>query len=516
VKPYWSSDEGDVVLHLGDCLAVLPSLLDCSVDAIVTDPPYGLEFMGREWDTFKPSAARIRTRADGRTNPADGKSVTATPEAYIAGQPYQSWCRTWAVECLRVLRPGGHLLAFGGTRTYHRLACGIEDAGFEVRDSLHWIYGAGFPKSLDVSKAIDRAAGAEREVIGVSPFASRKPNGTWTGATYGDEPEHSEGPSISAPATDGAARWAGWGTGLKPAHEPVLVARKPLTGTVAASVVEHGTGAINVDGCRVGTAADLNPADYDDSRRTAPKFGATYENNGKGVQRSRTGAVPAGRWPANILLTHSAACRPLGMRTVRTDGHHPAERGESGYMGGWSGQAGLAERRSGAETVEAWSCVGDCPVAELDRQSGVLTSGIPAVRRLSGSDAEGNTSAAYGTESRPAGSQMVGYGDTGGASRFFPVFRYQAKAPASERPRLPDGTAHPTVKPLDLMRWLVRLVTPGGGTVLDLFAGTGTTAEACVIEGFRCVLIEQDPANAELAKVRLSKPIQPDLFGGAA
>ena len=153
-EPYWADDR--VSLHLGDCLEVLAAMEADSVDAIVTDPPYGLEFMGREWDSFKPSQARIRKRVDGRTNPADGKSVTVTPESYSAGLPYQSWCERWARECLRVLKPGGHMLAFGGTRTYHRLVSGIEDAGFEIRDSLHWIYGSGFPKSLDVSKAIDR------------------------------------------------------------------------------------------------------------------------------------------------------------------------------------------------------------------------------------------------------------------------------------------------------------------------------------------------------------------------
>src|SRR5450755_2404196 len=152
MNAYWADDR--VTLHLGDCIEVLAEVECASIDAIVTDPPYGLEFMGREWDSFKPSNSRVRSRIDGRTNPVEGKSTTVTPESYSAGRPFQEWCRAWARECLRVLKPGGHLLAFGGKRTYHRLACGIEDAGFEIRDSMHWIYAQGFPKSHSVPKAI--------------------------------------------------------------------------------------------------------------------------------------------------------------------------------------------------------------------------------------------------------------------------------------------------------------------------------------------------------------------------
>jgi DNA modification methylase len=152
IAPFYQDDS--VTLHHGDCLDVLAALPDNSVDAVVTDPPYGLEFMGREWDSFKPSDARIRTRKDGRTNGAE-KSVVSVPEAYRAGEPFQGWCTAWTTDCLRILKPGGHLLAFGGSRTWHRLSSGIEDAGFEIRDSIAWLYGSGFPKSLDVSKAID-------------------------------------------------------------------------------------------------------------------------------------------------------------------------------------------------------------------------------------------------------------------------------------------------------------------------------------------------------------------------
>lgn len=456
MEPYF--DDGQVSLYLGDCLEVLPEVPDGSVDAVACDPPYGLEFMGAEWDKFRPSGARIRRRADARTNPAEGKSVTAVPESYVAGAAYQEWCQAWAAECLRVLKPGGHLLAFGGTRTYHRLACGIEDAGLEVRDSLHWLYGGGFPKSKNLD--------GERE---------------------------------------------GWGTALKPAHEPVVLARKPLAGTVAANAAEHGTGALNINGCRV---AHASPADLAESRGknrhadfgSGPRANEVFGDMGQHA-RAEEGNYDgsAGRWPPNVLLAHAAGCQPAGLAAVRSNGHHPAQRGASGYSGGWDGQQGLPERRSGMETVEAWDCAPGCPVADLDRQSGASESNA---RR-----SKGRGLGYHGADGERG---TWGLDDRGGASRFFPVFRYEAKAPDSERPRLEDGTMHPTVKPVDLMRWLVRLVTPPGGLVLDPFAGSGTTGEACIVEGFPCLLVERDARYADLAVKRLSKPIQPDLFGGAA
>jgi hypothetical protein len=419
--------------------------------------------------------------------------------------------------------PGGHLLAFGGTRTYHRLTCAIEDAGFEIRDSIHWIYGSGFPKSLDVSKAIDKraeenvetkrriAAVAEvirshREAKGMTPQqVSLAVVGTPSGACWNWEHQQlpsaemwpaikrvlgipgkydgliegdrarfiaaerevigerrtgigtgrgsvacigdSENRDVTAPATDDATRWEGWGTALKPSHEPIVVARKPLAGTVAANVLEHGTGALNIAGCRVGANGG--------ARRGPDDMGEHRENNavfGKGLDLSRPAPriEGLGRWPPNVLLGPEAA-------------------------------------------------------AELDRQSGYIEGGNRPARRAG----IGYGSGAGGTDHGVA----IPY-DSGGASRFFPVFRYEAKAGAAERPRGEDGTAHPTVKPVGLMAWLVRLVTPPGGTVLDPFGGSGTTAEACIVEGFRCVLVEKDPAYAELIRTRLRKPIQPAMFGG--
>ncbi|MCA3736043.1 MAG: site-specific DNA-methyltransferase [Phenylobacterium sp.] len=246
-------------LFLGDCLDALRQLPDASVDAVVTDPPYGLSFMGKKWDYDVPSV------------------------------------EVWA-ECLRVLKPGGHLLAFAGTRTQHRMAVRIEDAGFEIRDMIAWVYGSGFPKSLDVSKAIDRAAGAEREFMPVGssvkrliPGAEQDKTGSWIkddGRIYQ--------PGVSAPATDAARQWQGWGTALKPALEPITVARKPLSGTVATTVLEHGTGALNVDGCRVGTDGGCAGA--------GAGAGAGARVFGNGLNGSFAPTVPGlGRWPANLI-----------------------------------------------------------------------------------------------------------------------------------------------------------------------------------------------------------------------
>ena len=263
-------------LLLGDCLEVMRTLPDCSVDAVVTDPPYGLAFMGKRWDYDVPTVA------------------------------------VWA-ECLRVLKPGGHLLAFAGTRTQHRMAVRIEDAGFEIRDMIAWVYGSGFPKSLDVSKAIDRAAGAEREVVGVIPDR-------WTGKgnalNFSTDRPQSEVPVTGAPATPEAQQWAGWGTALKPALEPITMARKPIAGTVAANVLEHGTGALNIDGCRVEASEQLVRPSVSRSDNVVLGKGL-----GAGAQ-----AEPSGRWPANLIHDGSDEvvglfpdCKPATSRTKRSD-----------------------------------------------------------------------------------------------------------------------------------------------------------------------------------------------------
>jgi site-specific DNA-methyltransferase (adenine-specific) len=269
----------DYTLHHGDCLEVMATMADNSVDAVVTDPPYGLSFMGKNWDHGVPGEAFWR-------------------------------------EALRVAKPGAHLLAFGGTRTFHRLAVAIEDAGWEIRDTigmphesgewgdcpwlLAWVYGSGFPKSLDVPKAIDKAAGAEREVVGVH---HRHGGGsTKSGSMSGGELGTASELPLTAPATPEALQWQGWGTALKPAWEPVIVARKPLEGTVAANVLKYGTGAINIDGCRVGTDA----VDYENQKKKQHKaaMGQSSRLNSYGLNRNYEPSA-TGRWPANLIVSYN-------------------------------------------------------------------------------------------------------------------------------------------------------------------------------------------------------------------
>lgn len=281
-------------LHLGDCLEVLAGLPDNSVDSIVTDPPYGLSFMGKKWDYDVPSVA------------------------------------VWE-QCLRVLKPGGHLLAFAGTRTQHRMAVRIEDAGFEIRDMIAWVYGSGFPKSLDVSKAIDKAAGAEREVVGSYTVGGTAAKGKHKGRAAAASDEGAairctKELVITAPATDAARQWSGWGTALKPALEPITMARKPLIGTVAENVLTHGTGAINVDGCRVGDG---------DDKGIWPVTRRRHNDVAWTVQPVETDSS-IGRWPANLIHDGSnEACLALksgarffysaktGKDDRETDNNHP-------------------------------------------------------------------------------------------------------------------------------------------------------------------------------------------------
>lgn len=406
------------MIHVGDCLEVLKDIVDNSIDSIVTDPPYGISFMAKRWDYQVPSVD------------------------------------VW-LECLRVLKPGGHMLVACGTRTQHRMAVNIEDAGFEIRDVVTWLYGQGFPKSLNIGKAIDKEAGAEREILG-TVTRSDKRSGNYHGASEQRPPiEH----PISALATDAAKQWDGWGTALKPACEFWTLARKPLSeSTVAKNVLRWGTGGINVDGCRVETT--------DDTGRKA----SGGKGNGGVYGESKpynSEAHSQGRFPANLILDEQAA-------------------------------------------------------AALDEQTGELKSGslLPGHKRGNGSGNSIKTHIGTGKVLNEYG------GDSGGASRFF----YVAKASKSERntgleDRIPetvnDGretpidnpfqrgetkrlNTHPTVKPVALMTYLCRLITPPGGTVLDPFAGSGSTGVAAIREGFAFIGIEREAEYAEIAKARIN------------
>jgi DNA modification methylase len=400
-------------LLLGNCLEKLAEMPDCSIDAIITDPPYGLSFMGKKWDYDVP-----------------GEDI-------------------WR-ECLRVLKPGGHLLAFAGTRTQHRMAVRIEDAGFEIRDMIAWVYGSGFPKSLDVSKAIDKASGAERKIISETKTNSGgMAHISKTNAEHGFRPAAYNGHSlddsaknciqITAPATPEAQQWDGWGTALKPALEPITVARKPFKGTVAANVLAHGTGGLNVDECRVGTDESLGrPLSARPEASSVNAFNwSTRPNPQAGQFLDNTGGL--GRWPANLI--HDGSDEVVGLFP----------------------QTGIS-RGGNSQQINAGT---------------------------------GRYNWNTGTDKAVPDGVDPGYGDSGSAARFF----YCAKTSKRERG---EGNNHPTVKPIALMRYLCRLVTPPGGTVLDPFMGSGSTGIAARAESFNFVGIELDPDYFAIAQQRIT------------
>jgi site-specific DNA-methyltransferase (adenine-specific) len=382
------------MIHVGDCLTVMRTMPDQSFNAVVTDPPYEIGFMGKAWD--------------------------ANGVAYRV--------EVWA-ECLRLLKPGGHLLAFGGSRTYHRLACAIEDAGFEIRDQIMWVYGSGFPKSLDVSKAIDKMHGVtERPVISEKRGAERMRAQTVDGrrsgeGTWGDE-SHRD-PFVRAAVTDDARCWKGWGTALKPAHEPIVVARKPLDGTVAETVLAHGTGALNIDGCRVGNEVVATQHTVGGYRQGREKHKGTGEIS-----------LHLGRFPANFI--HDGSDEVLELFPEAKD------EGGSAARFFYCAKASRAEREAGLDDFD--------PKRESDRIADDL--------------------------------------------------------PVGDNPRNRTNTGrrnhHPTVKPIALMRYLVRLVTPPNGVVLDPFTGSGTTGIAAQLEGFKFVGIEQSAEYADIAQARIN------------
>jgi site-specific DNA-methyltransferase (adenine-specific) len=418
--PYYVDSAATV--YRGDCVDVMRALPACSIDTVVTDPPYGIGFMGEAWDAPRVTRRTERGRATSPMPPGLGGPHGGYRSASVEAGRYsrslrdawafQEWCGEWASEALRVLKPGGFLLAFGGARTWHRLACAVEDAGFEVRDSIAWLYGSGFPKSVDVGAAVDASLGHRRQVATRKKEPPRDKASGW--GFSGDR-------TTTVPASAEARAWEGWGTALKPGFEPCVVARKPLCGTVADNVLAHGVGAIHVDACRVpmseGDAEAINAkhTGMDVAAYKRPP-GASLNLSTRRMPLRAARAHQGGRWPTNVVLDEEAA------------------------------------------------------------------------RAL---DAE--------------------YDDQGGPSRFFPVFRYESKAPASERPTV-DGVSHPTVKPLELMRWLVRLTTPHGGTVLDPFAGSGTTLEAAIREGMRVIGVEREESYLPLIMSRLARDINIPLF----
>lgn len=406
--------EGKVELHCGDCLEVMPSLPANSIDACVTDPPYGLRFMGKRWDT--------------------GETAFSVD--------------FWA-EVLRVLKPGGHVAAFGAPRGYHRMACAIEDAGFEIRDSLMWVYGTGFPKSQNVAKFIDKELGVDGALGGPrsAAHAAMLEKGV---ARRGDKHEGWNRPWMDDPEAVAAAQstylpgsplaqeFDGFGTALKPAFEPIVLARKPLSeSTVAANVLRWRTGALNIDACRVGAeGGGTNCNNRDENGKCLGHKNAGRSTSGETFHGPESDGAQ-GRWPANVV--HDGSDEVVGA--------FPDSRGKQGRS--------TDSRRSQANV--------------------------------------------YGAPS-DNGKSYEPRNDSGSAARFF----YSAKASRLDR----AGSKHPTVKPVTLKQWLARLITPPGGTVLDPFAGSGTTGAACALEGFRAVLIENESEYQADIRQRFSPSIQ--------
>ena len=392
-------------IYQGDCREVLAGWPENSIDAIVTDPPYGIRFMGKAWDGADIDRA-IEQKKRKKTARPGGRQISAEP-AMAAGtydltpeamKNFQEWTREWAVQALRVLKPGGHLLSFASPRTYHRMTCGIEDAGFEIRDQIQWLYGSGFPKSLNVAIAI-----------------AKKFNPKWeTGDPYPLE----------------ASTHMGKGTALTPANEPICLARKPLSEpTVAANVLKWGTGALNIDASRI-EATDFQLAEKYASVQKAP----ARDNNIYGKDsRTREGSKPhvSGRFPSNVILDEEAGKILDGQSGVRAPGGWPKRRSGLGYGSG-----------------------------------------------------------AQGTESKERIES-----NRGGASRFF----YCAKASKEERGL---GNNHPTVKPIALIQYLISLVLPPGGIVLDPFLGSGTTMKASRNMGVDCLGVELDPQYVKIGDDR--------------
>jgi len=405
-----------------DCLNVLREMPDNSVDSIVTDPPYGISFMAKKWDYDVPSV------------------------------------EVWK-EAMRVLKPGGHALIACGTRTQHRMVCNIEDAGFEIRDVVSWIYGSGFPKSLNISKAIDKAAGAEREVVGKSEYAARASKSQ---PYKQGEQGAMDDRNITAPATEAAKQWDGWGTALKPACEFFTLCRKPLgESTVAKNVLKWGTGGINIDGCRVGTEGGTMKVDIDKDSNTL--FEGGRHNSGK-VQE-----LNEGRFPANLIHDGSQGVLDLFPET-KSAVRKPSESGKA--QDGWGLGARKPQER-GHDDQGSAARFFYCPKAsKKDRNEGC--------EELEEKD---------GTQRMNASLER----------------HEEGREPTKRAEQSKNSNNHPTVKPTALMAYLCRLITPTGGVVLDPYMGSGSTGKAAVREGFSFVGIELDPDYYEICKARIIK-----------
>jgi len=418
----------------GNCLDIMDQFPDNHFDVIITDPPYELNFMNKKWDN--------------------------------SGIAFQA--STWE-KALRLLKPGGYLAAFGASRTNHRLICAIEDAGFIIKDSLLWVTSQGFPKSMNISKAIDKKLGVDPTIVGDNPNyrPAHKKNGKGFDKTVGAAPL--EEMKITKPASELAQKWDGYGTALKPCYEKIVLGQKPLEGTYIDNILEHGVGAINIDACRLplheGENTSRTLSNKQGWKQTSPQGSGSVDNNWK-----------KGRWPGNILFEHHPDCELKGTKKVKSSsGGKQSGINALGQSSGWNKHNNIPTiiqpplNPDGSETMENWECHIDCPVRILDEQTG-------------------------------KGNQGAEDGDKRFASRFF----YCGKAARKDRG---DFNKHVSVKPTPVMRWLVKLLSPPGDEVLilDPFMGSGSTGKACMLEGKKFVGIEQEPEYINWAEKRIKE-----------
>ena len=532
-----------ITLKQGDVIEQLKTLNDESVDAIITDPPYNLSFMGKKWDS--------------------------------KGGPlgFQQWCAEWGSECLRVLRKGGFIFSFGGTRTYHRMTSGLEDAGFIIKECFSWNYGSGFPKSQNTAKAFDKKLGVEPTILGRNPNSrekSGKDNTLFESGTVGKTAY------ITEPTSDLAKRWSGYGSAsIKPAWEPIILAQKPFKGTIINNVIEQGVGVVNIDACRISHNEPVKT-----TQRKGRDSAGVFDSDACGYDNSKNtmaSASPNGRFPANLLLSHHPSCVRVGEKSIKNNsgsvsGNEPSHAGnenancygeyqripspkygdDKGYeiiedwvckpncpidmMNAQSGDTSSTRRGNPKDAIKKvgnklfggveqkeqsvshdyrdsggssrffyqpqWDCHSDCAIDIMDAQSGHTVSS-DAIRKNNREDEKLTMTGKIHGE---GGHETFGYSDSGGASRFF----YHAKV--SKRERTCNGEVdnkHPTLKPIALMEYLIKFACPTAESmgrqpvIVDCFLGSGSTAVAANRLNVDCIGIEYREEALETAYNRL-------------
>ena len=431
---------GKATLYCADCKDVLPLLKD--IDSCVTDPPYGLSFMGKGWDYDVPSQD------------------------------------IWSLV-FDSLKQGSHLLSFFGSRTYHRGVIPIEDAGFEIRDQLMWLYGSGFPKSMNIGKAVDKLQGNEREVVGNRKAHDIRGNALMEATVPEYKKEKSQ---IDIPITKGNSEWEGWGTALKPAHEPIVMARKPIPKTIAENVLEHGVGGINIDECRVGTNDNLMGGAYCGGERKEGEWKehSGFKNNNPNIKYEQ----PQGRYPANVIHYGSEVVQKIFPQTSKSSGGRSYQNTNQMYSGGWANEKGNKTDPGFGDEGTAARYFYCAKASKKDRDEGLNEFQYKQSSSMSG---------------RRKPENMSDYKiDNDVTGRF-----------VTERKNI-----HPTVKPTELMKYLCTLVTPKKGIVLDPFMGSGSTGKAAIQKGFRFVGIEMNEEYFEIAcsRIEAAQKGQTELF----